>query len=631
MMRRLGNAAAIGADKSWVTKVARSCRFPFAIVAAAGLLTSCVANPGPPPIETGQEAESSAADVARGDAKASSNSSENHAEADHGAKERLGGRRNSVEESQVGIGIDPIHNGLNPHLQANQQAVVDDIAALALPSAFVNGEITELLDSAEEVELAGLDTDAVATEPKPEGTEDQVVAQRVRYEIAQQAQWSDGTPITGEDFIYLWQQMTTTPGVVRASGYFAISDITSTAGGKVVEVAFSQRVHDWQELFHYLLPAHLMNAPFAAVREIPASAGRYQIDSVDWARGKLTLHRNDRFWGADPANIDVIELTEIRNPRQGLDLMRSGQISFADLTPEETTFLAYNSLPGTQVFRFNTPRQMQIDLLTQSPIFSQQLARSEFARLIDRPSVAVQAAGRRTDVRVPGYAESVAHSETGGEEAPRANKNTIDGDATAAQVERLRESSTLQRPLRIAADPTDPVASAAAAAVVDKLVAVGVHAEVVANDFAAIAREMVPNGDVDAVVSWQDTSASSVNLADELLCRAPGLSTEKAAWIPQCLPDFDDAWIQVLEGSVDAEYGLDLVSSLDSEYVLQIPVLDERRIRVLGSGIIGPEEQLERWPAGLKSAPQWLLSTAEDKAGVGGVGRGLKIENPQEG
>ena len=102
-------------------------------------------------------------------------------------------------------------------------------------------------------------------------------------------------------------------------------------------------------------------------------------------------------------------------------------------------------------------------------------------------------------------------------------------------------------------------------------------------------------------------------------------------WIPQCLPDFGDAWIQVLEGSVDAEYGRDLVSSLDSEYVLQVPVLDERRIRVLGSGIIGPEEQLERWPAGLKSAPQWRLSAAGDKAGVGGVGRGLKIENPQEG
>lgn len=625
MMRRHETAALPAEDTDAGSgKTRRRRMFPGAIMAVAGLLTACVANPGPPPIETGQEAESSAADVARGDNPSASEAGAGQSRSGESDAEQREHRRNPAEKSQVGVGIDPIHFGLNPHLKANQQAVVDDIAALVLPSAFVNGEITELLDSAEEVPVREHHTrsDEHQAESEPSGgtstqqvdPADRPVVQKVRYEISPQAQWSDGTPITGEDFIYLWQQMTSTPGVVGAAGYFAISNITTTAGGKIVDVEFSQRVNDWRELFHYLLPAHLMNAPFSAAREIPASAGRYHIDGVDWARGKVTLHRNDRFWGADPARIDVLELTEIRNPAQGLNLMRSGQIAFADLTPGETTFLSYSALPGTQVFRLNTPRQLQVELLSQSPIFRDHDMRAEFARALDIPSLAVQATGRRTDLRVPGHSDDAA--KTVGSDGVAVRDGTMGpGEVAEQHVSLLRQQTSSRRPLRIAADPADTVANAAASVLVDRMVAAGVAAEVVADDFVSISEELAPDGAVDAVISWHDTSTTSLNIADELLCRAPATNTAHTDWLPQCVPEVGNAWADVLSGAVDNDRASQLVSTLESDHILHIPVLDERRIRILGSGMVGPEPELDDWPAGLKLAPYWDLAGPADPTG----------------
>lgn len=589
-----------------------------ALVAVCGLLASCVANPGPPPIETGQEAESSAADVAGAHGRSGDgHSAEPEDAAQANRPGEVNGRKVSPHSaSKVGVGIDPIHFGLNPHVQANQQAVVDDIAALVLPSAFRGDEITELLESAEEIpvpeaaEVQASDLDAASDFAN---TADSPVVQRVRYTIAPQAQWSDGTPITGEDFIYLWDKMITTPGVVGAAGYFAISEISSSAGGRIVDVDFSQRVADWQGLFRYLLPAHLMNTPFASARELPAGAGRYQIDSIDWGRGKVTLHRNDRYWGADPASIDVVELTEIRSPAQGLDLLRSGQLSFADITPQETTFAAYSALPGTEVFRFNTPRQLRIDLTTRSSIFASPEARAEFMSSLNIPELAVFASGRRTDVRIPGFSDDAAQAvgsasvSTPQSTAPQGSTNN-DEISNENDVALLDAETSAARPLRIAADPADTVASAAAAFVVDRMVTLGVHAEVVADGFATISSDLVPAGEVDAVISWDDTSSSALAIADDLLCRAPESSTAQASWLPHCLPNHADLWTEVLSGEIDQAGGQQLVENLREEHALFVPLIDERRIRALGRGIIGPNEGLETWPAGLKTVPQWKLT-----------------------
>ena len=128
------------------------------LVVACCCVAACSANPGPPPVEDPQEQTSTTSAPPADSAK-------NKADV-------------------IGIGIDPLTRGLNPHLSADDHAFVQALAALVLPSAFIQGEMnTDVLTSAEEVEAS--ESGAVQT---------------LRYQIRREAQWSDGTPITGADF-----------------------------------------------------------------------------------------------------------------------------------------------------------------------------------------------------------------------------------------------------------------------------------------------------------------------------------------------------------------------------------------------------------------------------------------------
>ena len=173
----------------------------LAAVLAAGVLAGCQANPGPPPVV---EAESPTVTSA-----SPTTTTPDEAEQEEALPER----------STVAIGVDPLRGGLNPHIMANNSELVSQIAELVLPSAFHDDEMdADVLESAEEIDAPGS------------------VAMRVRYTIAAPAQWSDGTPISGSDFTYLWEQMNQTAGVNNAAGYRAISAVRTSGNGRVVTV-----------------------------------------------------------------------------------------------------------------------------------------------------------------------------------------------------------------------------------------------------------------------------------------------------------------------------------------------------------------------------------------------------------
>src|SRR5690606_34459986 len=80
----------------------------------------------------------------------------------------------------------------------------------------------------------------------------------ITYTLRNQANWSDGAPIAAEDFVFLWQQMITQPGVVDPAAYRLISDVSSSGGGKTVHVVLDRPYPAWPELFANLLPSHLI-------------------------------------------------------------------------------------------------------------------------------------------------------------------------------------------------------------------------------------------------------------------------------------------------------------------------------------------------------------------------------------
>ncbi|MDQ4117243.1 MAG: ABC transporter substrate-binding protein, partial [Actinomycetota bacterium] len=205
-----------------------------------------------------------------------------------------------AETSRLVAGVDDIGPGFNPHLRADQSPVTQAISTLVLPSVFrpdANGHLQ--LDR------------TVATSAQVTSTAPFTVS----YELNVQASWSSGAPIAAEDFVYLWQQMRGQPGTIGSSGYRAITDVRSRAGGKAVDVVFDRSYPHWPELFSGLLPAHILKdapggwtAPMA--NGVPVSGGPYRVMGVDRVRGEVLLTRADPYWST-PAVLDEIVLRRI--------------------------------------------------------------------------------------------------------------------------------------------------------------------------------------------------------------------------------------------------------------------------------------------------------------------------------
>lgn len=593
------------------------------LVSCALLIASCAAHPGPAPVE--QE-----------DTEATTAYPE---EAQSGA---------TTQRTQLTVGIDPLSNGLNPHLLADNSRFVSELADLVLPSAFRAGVMDEdLLVSAEAIDPAA------------------GAAQTVRYVIQPSAQWSDGTPISALDFSYLWRSMISTPGVIGVAPYRAISAIRSSGGGKTVEVDFQEPVAQWQDLFADLLPAHLLgDSDFATALSdsLPASGGRFTVSSVDRSRQIVELNRNDRFWGSSPAATEVITFRAVSDYAEGTDQVRSGQMSFLEVTPGQTDSLAYELVSDSQVRAVSTGRMLSLVQSVSSPLLSDADARAALAVLLNRTQVAQLATGRTDSVSVPDMWSST--------DLPTTSE-------ALALMQSLTE--TAQRPLIVAADVADTTAASAARAIVDSLTQLGVPARLTLASSTTLTSTRLPTGEVDAIVAWGTTQLDSVSVPSTYGCTAPAQSTsssasseaadsteqeatedltetlsttessapessaaretesasihssestpssaadvdpEEAAALPRysnlsgyCSAEIDVQLRTLLQSGSEDE-AAELAEEIEAQEHLSIPLLEETTLMVLGTGMVGPAENLADWPEGISSAAVWRQEESEEE------------------
>lgn len=521
------------------------------VLVTGGLLASCAANPGPPPVEdiTPERATQTVTTTPT--------------------------TTTAPVRTEISAGVDGVRNGFNPHLIADSCAFVDSLAALVLPSAFVpvNGgpelELNkDLLESAEEIA------------PR-DG-----YAQTVRYQIVPAAQWSDGTPVSGNDFQYLWRVLSSTDGVIDQAGYTSIGAVRLSGGGKTVEVDFTTRVAQWNQLFRNLLPAHLLqggNFATALANGIPASAGRYMIRDADTARGIVTIARNDRFWGGEPAKTEIINFRAIRRTADGTDQLRTGQLSFIDVAPSETSKESYTLMPSAQVRTLNTGRQLNLIAQVDSPLLNSADKRADLFALIDVPQVAALGTGRRADLSIPEVPSHVREHESAG--------------VLSAAVQQVGG-------VRVAADPADPVASASARVVVDQLGSHSIPAQVVSVDMATIvARRAAGDPVADIVLSWQDARATDVGLASRYGCTDG--KPFGANISGHCEKDLTTAAAEAFAHPERSADFRSAVADTERSQFIHLPVVEETRLLVLGDTIVGPADKLQDWNAGISTAATW--------------------------
>ena len=531
---------------------------PAALLAATLSLSlgACAANPGPPPVE---DAAPVAPEPTGTTTTASSTTTTTTP---------------SRADQVITVGVDPLPAGFNPHLLAHESHFTRSLAQLVLPSAFHGGAMNaDLLESAGQVE------------PAPG------VAQTLSYVISPAAQWSDGTPITGADFRYLWEGMISTPGVINPAGYQAISDIRTSTDGRTVDVDLHTFVSDWRALFTHLLPSHLLQGDVsrfgtAFADDLPASGGRYMVRAVDRPRGIVTLNRNDRFWGADPAATDRVIFREVRGVTQGVEQLRSGQLDFLDTVPAETSVDSYRLMRDTQVRLVDQPRELALTMSTMSTLLADQAVRAELHSLLDVPLIARLAAGRSAELPVPAHLDA-----RDVEQGPPELLPWMTGEEG--------------RPLRLGVDPGDDTALAAARTIVDLLSHFEVRAEMVPTDLGDLTGVQLPEGGVDAVIAWQHTGAASLGLAGRWLCPDEPDAPRAGNLSGYCAEDTQAMAEALITGEATVDEGTAFFAEVNARDHVIVPLLGERRVLVLGEGIVGPDPDLENWTAGISTVASW--------------------------
>ena len=408
----------------------------------------------------------------------------------------------------VTVGLDSIPGDLNPHLIGSRSLATSVVAQLTLPSAFTvpagsaTGARTELnADLLESVKIT-------------EGTE--VAPTKVRYVLRPDAQWSDGTPVTGADFDYLHQQITGRSGVVDPAGYAMIDKLSVSAGGRTVDVTFTGPDPDWRELFANLLPSHIYRTEDRSfdsmMSGVPAaSGGIFRVRGVDTARGEIRLDRNQRYWGETPARTDSIVLSAVPDSRTATQMLRTGQLQMLLTGEQGVTTESLAAVPGLRVREMTRRPDLVMTLNTTAPRMASLTNRTRVTDALDADALA-RILTQDPSATAPGAGVA---ADDGGETGSTGSGTGRDGSPATPALPTVGGELT---PLRIGADSGDATAVEAARRVVDQLTGAGIAAEPVIRSSADLYGSFLPAGEVDAVIAWQETPETLSELRSRYGC-----------------------------------------------------------------------------------------------------------------
>ena len=228
----------------------------------------------------------------------------------------------SSRTAVVGIDFDP--PCLNVLLNDCNQFVSHTVASTALAGAF-----RVLPDFSFEPVLV----DRVDVQSQPFA---------LTYHIKRKARWSDGTPVTADDFIFTLETILDPSNNTLRFGYERIVEAVRV-DARTVRFRFSAPNPDWRSLFRWVLPKHVLaghdfdqvwrDEIDDPVTHEPIGSGPFLV--TGWTRGQsLTVTRNPRWRGQRPF-LDSIQFRIVPSSNDQFQAIRDGSLDL--ITPQVQT------------------------------------------------------------------------------------------------------------------------------------------------------------------------------------------------------------------------------------------------------------------------------------------------------
>lgn len=189
--------------------------------------------------------------------------------------------------------------------------------------------------------------------------------QVVTYTLREEATWSDGTPMTWQDFRAQWQALNGSNSafqIASSTGYSEVASVERGSSDKQAVVTFAQPFSDWQSIFDPLYPASTNTNPelfnTGWTQGLPVTAGPFKVEQIDRTAKTITLVRDEKWWGPKPRLERIIYRT-IPDDAQ-FDALANNEIDFVDVGPDINSYTRAKSAAGVQVRQALAPNYRHI-------------------------------------------------------------------------------------------------------------------------------------------------------------------------------------------------------------------------------------------------------------------------------
>jgi peptide/nickel transport system substrate-binding protein len=238
------------------------------------------------------------------------------------------------------------------------------------------------------------------------------------YSINPAAVWSDGAPITADDFAFTWKANRSSDpaaggcaSVLSTNGYANIESVQGSADGKTVTVTYAKPYADWKSLFTTFLPAHLMdtNDPTVLCNTITKgwgigdgivddiSAGPFQVKkaNIDVGSQIVVLTPNPKWWGDKPKLSQLVIQNIGNDPTTTVQGIQSGELGVVYPQPQLDLVNQLKGLsPNVQsAITFGLSYE-HLDFNTTDPLLSDVRVRQAFAMALNRQEIVDQTVGQ---------------------------------------------------------------------------------------------------------------------------------------------------------------------------------------------------------------------------------------------
>ena len=208
------------------------------------------------------------------------------------------------------------------------------------------------------------------------------------YHIAPDATWSDGAPVTAEDFAHTVEVHRDSSQTGTEVGYSAIEAV-EVIDERTIRLELNEGYGPWQTLFTRVFRS---GDPATSLQDLDTSG---PFTFVEWAEGEhLTIARDLTWWpGSDPLSGDPEgDIAQVRfvfiDTLEGMvDALEAGEVDVISARPDAETMERLRAVEDVEIALTPGPFWEHIDFHHDDPTLSSQWVRLAIAHAIDREEI----------------------------------------------------------------------------------------------------------------------------------------------------------------------------------------------------------------------------------------------------